>query len=87
MRYGYHKTQNSMLSSNPPKKCTKVHPKEVKGRKLWHTVKKVKNSISLIFLLHFLKNTNFLDHTTFANLAGRAKLLKSLYPDDQCTLD
>ncbi len=39
IRYGYHTTQNSMLSLNPLKKCKKL-TKKVLGRKLLHTVSK-----------------------------------------------
>jgi hypothetical protein len=35
--YGNHETQILMLSSNPLKKCNKIHPKKVKGRKVLHT--------------------------------------------------
>jgi hypothetical protein len=35
-----------MLSLNPNKKCLTIQPKEVIGRKLLHTVLKVKHPIS-----------------------------------------
>jgi hypothetical protein len=68
-QYGYHKTQNSMLCSNPSKKVEKSSPRKVIGGKLLHTVFKSKKlNFSFTLLL-----TTFLARVFFATFSTDSK--------------